>query len=239
MQVSVNTEEVPYRASHAILLYGQHRPGYASVHDVEVDSSGELSIEAGVPATVDGLRKMFDSLDPSRSARPVFLEPNVLSQGPGWLVWWMRPQTRRVWFESKEIQVDTAEVPHPGLVFSVTSRQWRVFAVKGKSRPRPGTKLYQAPYWNVWKTGGICVGSSQTPSAGVQADPADWEESFFSSRFSHPNIHEQNLLVKYRGGSAKFWNAMLKGKFKAFPLDTLVPTELTVRDVLAQIGRDV
>jgi hypothetical protein len=47
------------------------------------------------------------------------------------------------------------------------------------------------------------------------------------------------LLVKYRGGSAKFWNAMLKGKFKAFPLDTLVPTELTVRDVLAQIGRDV
>jgi len=65
MQVSVNTEEVPYRASHAILLYGQHRPGYASVHDVEVDSSGELSIEAGVPATVDGLRKMFDSLDPS------------------------------------------------------------------------------------------------------------------------------------------------------------------------------
>lgn len=45
MQVSVNTEEVPYRASHAILLYGQHRPGYASVHDVEVDSSGSFRLK--------------------------------------------------------------------------------------------------------------------------------------------------------------------------------------------------
>ncbi len=236
MQVSVNTEEAPFRASHAILLYGQHRPSYASVHSVGVDSSGELSIEAGVPATVDGLRKMFDSLDPSRSARPVFLEPNVLSQGPGWLVWWMKPQTRRVWFESKEIKLETAEVPHPGLVFAVTQEEWRVFAVQGRSRPRPGTKLYQAPYWNVWKGGRICAGSARLPSAGLQADPSGWEESFFSSRFSHPNIHEKDALVKYKGGSAKFWNSMLSGKFKSFPQEVLVPAELTVRDLLAQIG---
>lgn len=239
MRVAINTEELPYRASHAVLLYGQHRPSYASVHNIEVDASGDLKIEAGVPATVSGLRKMFEELDPSRSAKPVFFEPNILSQGPGWLVWWMRPQKIRVWFESKDIKIETAEVPHPGLVFAVTGRAWRVFAVQGRSRPRPGTQLYQAPYWNVWKGGGICVGSAQLPRAGVQAEPSEWEESFFTSRFTHPNIHESNALVKYRGGSTAFWRAMLKGKFKTFPREVLVPIDLTVSDVLAHVGSEL
>ena len=45
MQVSVNTEEAPFRASHAILLYGQRRPSYASVHSVGVDSSGVVKTQ--------------------------------------------------------------------------------------------------------------------------------------------------------------------------------------------------
>mgnify|MGYP000959194320 CR=1 FL=1 len=239
MTVSINLDEAPYRAMHAVLLYGQRRPSYASVHNVEVDASGGLTIEAGVPATVAGLRTLFDRLDPSRMVKPTFCEQNILSQGPGWLVWWMKPQTRRVWFSNAQIKTETAEVPHPGLVFAVTGRSWRVFAVKGRTRPRPGTMLFQAHYWNVWKGGAICVGSAQVPTAGIRAEPAEWEKCFFDSSFTHANVHGPNELVKYRGGSVKFWQAMLKGKFNAFPLEVLVPAKMTVTDLLRQVGGEL
>jgi len=44
------------------------------------------------------------------------------------------------------------------------------------------------------------------------------------------------MLVKYRGGPVKFWKAMLKGKFKSFPIETLVETNWTVRNLLESIG---
>ncbi|WP_157384680.1 PRTRC system protein B [Thauera sp. 27] len=237
MSVTMNLSEQPYRAQHAVLLYGQHRPSYVSVHEVAEQHDGSLRIGVGTPATMSGLRELFDQLDPSRKVRPVFFEANVLSQGPGWLVWWMKPQTRRVWFDGSGFKDESAEVPHPGLVFAVSALGWQVFAVGGKGRPRPGTKLYQVPYFNVWEGGRICTGTARTPEGAKAQEPKAWEDAFFLSRFSHPNIHEANKLVKYRGGPVKFWKAMLKGKFKSFPTETLVETNWTVSNLLESIGR--
>lgn len=237
--VTINLDEQPYRAQHAVLLYGQHNPSYASVHDVSEQMDGTLRIEAGQPATVSGLRELFEALDPARKVRPTFFEPNILSQGPVWLVWWMKPVMRRVWFDGKGFDDESAEVPHPGLVFAVGPRGWQVFALKGKGRPRPGSKLYQAPYFNVWASGLICVGSANTPGGQDAKQPKAWEDAFFLSRFSHPNIHEPNQLVKFKGGPIKFWKAMLRGKFGTFPTEVLVETGWTLSDVLTDMGRAI
>jgi len=156
MSVTMNLSEQPYRAQHAVLLYGQHRPSYVSVHEVAEQHDGSLRIGAGTPATMSGLRELFDQLDPSRKVRPVFFEPNVLSQGPGWLVWWMKPQTRRVWFDGSGFDDESAEVPHPGLVFAVSALGWQVFAVGGKRRPRS------------WRQGSSPPGDEALPGAVLQ-----------------------------------------------------------------------
>jgi len=239
MAVNINTEEAPYRASHAVLLYGKYGASYASVHDVELDEDGALKIAVGTPATIAGLRQMFERLDPSRKLRPSYFAPHILSQGPGWLVWWVKPQLRRVWFNGAGFKEETAVVPHPGLVFAVSPAGWSVFALAGKTRPRSGTKLFQAPYFNVWKGGAICVGSAETPQGLEVQDSAQWERSFYDSRFSHSNVHEKDQLLKYKGGPVKFWKDMLNGKFDVFPREVLVPSDRTVASLLQKIGGSV
>lgn len=237
--IRVHSEETPFRALNAILLYGQHQPSYASIHDVRVDPDGGLSIEAGTSASVDGLKKLFETLDPSRVSHPTFLDPRLLSQGPSWSVWWVRPQTRRVWFKGSDFRKTSAEVPHPGLVFAVSPCGWYVFAVAGKTRPRPTTKLYQAPYLNIYEDGKICEGSMQRPDEAAPDDLDAWGACFFNSYFTHPNIHQPNRLVKYRGGPIRFWNAMLAGKYAKFPTEVLVPLNLSVEHLLENLGEDV
>lgn len=237
--ISFNMNAEPLQAQHAVLLYGKNHASaqYASVHEVQTGEDGKLSLAAGLPVTESALKSMFESLDPNRIEKPTFNDARILSRGPGWLVWWMRPQSIRVWFNAKQIGERTEVVPHPGLVFSVSRRGWQVFALAGRDRPRPGTALFQAPYFNVWSRGKICEGSAATPTGNKARNPDEWERAFFDSRFSHPNIHEKDRLVKYRGGPVKFWQAMLNGRFERFPKEVLVPAEMTVSDLLADIGR--
>lgn len=227
------------RARHAILLYGStYADAYASIHEVE-DENGELRIREGVPASVPGLRALMVHLDLARADRPTFNDTRILSRGASWLVWWVKPAPRRVWFNAKKIGVRSEVVPHPGLVFAVTPKGWKIFAVKGKGRPLPGTKLYQAPYFNVWQGGGICAGSARTPEGDERHDPDSWERAFFDSAFTHPNIHEPGALVADTKGPVSFWKEMLDGKHESFPVDRLVATKTTLGGLLDAIGGEL
>lgn len=156
------------------------------------------------------------------------------------MVWYMPPSRRRVWFKADTIGETSAEVPLPGLVFSVSPGGWRVFALRGARRPGASTKLYQAPFFNVSSTGVICVGSSQTPKGDARFDPAAWEQAFFESYFSHPNVHGSSL-VHYKGGAYPFWQAMLKGKKwrESFPKEVLVERSMTLGRLIAQINQEL
>lgn len=238
MQADVISGATPLRAQAAVLLYGRahHAPEYCSVHAVSEDDAGALNIEAGTPATVQGLQDLFDGLNPEKSDRPQFIESNILSRGARWLVWWAKPSVRRVWFQADKIGEKSAEVPNPGLVFAVTPAGVSVFALKGKGRPRPGTRLYQAPYYNVWEGGKLCVGSARVPEGALRDDPAAWERMFFESKFTHPNVHTKGGLIAHRRGPVSFWKEMLAGKHASFPTDLLVDCGMTLEQMLARLN---
>ena len=66
---------------------------------------------------------------------------------------------------------------------------------------------------------------------GTTAEKIDtWNDAFFGSFFTHPNVRKN--LVKYRGGSYKFWKHMLDGKFAHFPERVLVPVQTTLGQLL-------
>lgn len=233
MHVTVQTEGAPLRAHHAVLLYGEGNRSYCSIHAVGEDANGALRIEPGQAATHGALTSLFEALDPARRDRPRLIAENILSRGANWLVWWARPQRRRVWFAGDSIGDRCAEVPHPGLVFAVFGSAWYVFAVKGTIRPSEDSQLYQAPYFNVWHPGKICVGNSALPVGDARHKPEEWERVFFESRFTHPNAHP---LVKYSGGEVKFWQAMLAGSYQRFPSQVLLPLKRTLGGMIEQMG---
>ena len=228
MEVYSSKTEVREVLSKAFLLYGS----FATVLEIAQRSEGPV-ILPGTLATKDGLAEALRALLPPESCGTGLIPPTLLASGVGYMVWWVPPAKRQLWFKSAELGGErTAVVSLPGLVMATTPSQWMVFAVKGNSRPKPETKLYQAPFMNVWEKGKICTGTARVPDEGNRHIPEKWESAFFESYFTHPNIHHPDGLVK--GRAYDFWRDMLDGKYAKFPQNMLVDIKLTLQRMYSQ-----
>ena len=225
------------KLAQAILIYrGASGDALATVHEVE-PIDGEPVIGAGRSLTPRAAMALARSLL-KRAAHGGFLPDNVLFMAGDLILWWLKPATRHVTFRVSERDapllggVERGEsVPHPGLVFAASGREWRVWAVKGVQRPTLATPLFQAPYFNVDAKGRICQGSVPKPD-GTTAEKIDaWNDAFFRSYFTHPNVAAK--LLRYPGGSFAFWRHTLDQRFKRFPERVLVPLDTTLGALLA------
>lgn len=220
----------------AVLIYrGASGGALATLHDVHhVD--GETVIGAGQPMTPRKAIELSRALL-KRVAHGGFLPANVLYMDGDLILWWEAPARRHVSFRVDEGHADLLggrergeTVPHPGLVFAASSRAWSVWAVKGRDRPSPETALYQAPYFNVNAQGQVCQGSAPRPEGTSSEKIGAWNDAFFRSHFTHPNV--AGKLVKHPHGAYAFWRDMLDGRFERFPERALVPVKSTIGALL-------
>lgn len=225
------TSSETLKLTKAVLFYRGSKQAYATINDIIESDDGQQHIGAGVAATAESVGELATLLVNYVSLGG-FLPKTVLSVGISSVVWWCPPSTRRLWFKSDKIGCRSAETPQPGLIFSVSEKGWSVWAVKGSKRPNPDTKLYQAPHFNVYKSGAICTGSVICPESSTQESLTAWEEAFFGSFFTHPNVHGKDELVKHKGGAFAFWKMMVEGQHKKFPETALVNLEMTLGDLL-------
>lgn len=222
----------------AVLVYrGASGGAFATVHAIHQPEEGPPVILPGrsmTPLAVARLARQFTR----GGNRGGFVPPELLYQDAATIAWWAPPRRRPVWFRCEALGAAErcATVPHPGLVFAVSSdRSWRVWAVKGGERPGEATPLHQAPYFNVYDSGAICQGNVEVP-AGTTADRIDgWNRAFFGSYFTHPNVRHR--LVDYEGGSHAFWRDLLDGVHAEFPEGALVPLDRTLAQMLARGDR--
>jgi PRTRC genetic system protein B len=220
------------KLDQAVLIYrGAAGSALATVHAVE-EVDGEPVIGAGRAMTPHSVQALAGALL-KRAAHGGFLPDNVLFLAGDLILWWLRPAMRHVAFRVSERDagllgaVERGEsVPHPGLVFAASGREWRVWAVKGAQRPTPATPLFQAPYFNVDAHGHVCPGSVPKPDGTTAEKIGAWNEAFFGSYFTHPNVAAK--LVRYPGGSYAFWRDMLDRRFARFPQRVLVPVNATL-----------
>jgi PRTRC genetic system protein B len=237
VQGSVSRERAS-RIEAAILVHSQQgggtQAGFATVHRVHEEEGRRPEVGAGRLLAASELERALAQVVPQR--RLVLLPPTLLAFNSSTLVWWRPPAPARVWFRAAQPLGETSGVtPHPGLVFAVTAeRAWYVWALAGTDRPRATTPMYVAPYLNVWSGGKICQGSVALP-AGVDVDliPA-FEDAFFDSVFTHPNVPK---LVSARGGVLALWARLLKRRPKEFPVQYLLDAKVTLAEVIAKLGR--
>jgi PRTRC genetic system protein B len=227
--------------SAALLIYAnhQHRDVFVSAHEITRD--GQVPrIGAGVPATPETLARLLAPVARSMVFTG-FLPERLLAIGPGAIVWWCPPSPRTIWFRSdgkgSTIGTTHGRVEHPGLVFAAARGRWYVFAVKGTSRPTPETKLWRAPYFNVWADRGeVCVGNVKLPGTTDHTAIADWERAFFESRFTHPN---PGFRIRFRGGGYAFWRHRLDAApGSPFPARVLYPAGKTLEGLVRLITKE-
>jgi PRTRC genetic system protein B len=118
--------------------------------------------------------------------------------------------------------------PQPALVWMAMDHSLLVRALKENRRPAADTKLCVAPYWNVYDTGSVCLGSMRAPDASTVASILQWEQSFYESEFTHGNV---GRLTRHPGGFEGLWKE-LAGK-EEFPIESLIELPETVGEFLS------
>lgn len=209
----------------AVLLYGtsggMSTTRYATIHPVTCEDGGQPVIREGQPADRKALLAFAQSLTDSCAIPSGVLSPNILSVGPEHVVWFAPPSRETYFFKTRNVAEGAVSVGTrageaftPGMIFAVREKTMWVFAVKGKERPDENTPLYHCPLMNVYQDGKVCTGSMPLPASTMAASVKEWQKSFWSSAFSHPNMPK---AVNYKGGLHAFSIDLLDGKFKKFP----------------------
>lgn len=190
----------------AILCYEGGSQVYATMHDI-VDVAHRPQLGPGRPLSKADLAAFADSVAKATAFRGM-VPAELLYTAPNIMAWWRPAALRTVWFDcaEKEIGKASAKVMHPPLVFIATAGDWYVYALTEHTRPHAGSKLYKAPYFNVWASGSICTGNVELPQTVGPESIAAYEDAFFRSRFTHSNDRQ---LVRYKGGANALWRDQL------------------------------
>lgn len=228
-------DNVLYHPKAAIVVFaaqGQH----PYIEYYEMDGAG-CPVNPR-PLTVKEAQSLSKALDTRQQAGKAFLRPegllspNILhidSAADGSVLWYTSPQKQKLYF-SESLGLESAAVSLPALVWKADKKHLSVFALKGKNRPKDSTRLYHAPFFNLYQNGNVCMGNVDVrirEAASLEEFVSAWQKYFFGSYFSHhiAGHHplKENLISLYR-------ELICTGR--DFPADRLVRNSLTLKNLL-------
>lgn len=236
MKLEVKCEGQGYALSAAVLIYTDpvQRHAFATKHDV-TKHDGRPIIRPGTPFTDQDYKALVQALAPAEQPRVQWNDPRVLARGLGRMIWWSAPRARSLFFKKSHYNAGTFEgrgvCQCPGLVFMATQGRLYIYAFKGQGSPTRETNLFQAPFFNVWSRGQVCVGNADVPKDDRSDDLDAWERMFFGSHFTHPNFTQKDRLT-VGVEPTRFWQDQVKQPAPDFPEHVLFDLGLTIEDLL-------
>lgn len=192
------------------------------------------------PLTIREAESLANALMLENEKESAFLKPkavlpsNILSLDPstenGTVLWHTKAQTRELYFvESLGIPNGKANVPP--MLWKASKSSLTVYAITTNRRPTPKTKLFHAPFFNVYEDGKVCLGTIKVSiknSASVEEFIQAWEHYFFNSYFSHMIVAGNNI----KGNCVNLWKKLI-AEGSIFPIEILTPNRLTLKNLLS------
>ncbi|MUJ20364.1 hypothetical protein [Aliivibrio fischeri] len=136
------------------------------------------------------LSKSLDDLKSNTSKRidlcMDIIPQNVLIDNDKYLVWYVEPKQRDIWFTRSEIGC-IGKVPHPKIIFitSKINNTINLSAVKSDViRPDHNTELFHVPLGNIYTSGDLCIGTAKMPSKVSIKTMNEIESVLFASNYS-------------------------------------------------------
>jgi PRTRC genetic system protein B len=231
------TEEMlqTFNPELAIMVYKSNNGYYLESHNV--DENGRIM--EGKPLlqeTVQGIVDVFFDERKNLQRFTGILPSNILLfellPGGNYKMMWHQPAQQKVLQFKPELKLPTEKAWVPALLYKADAGRLEVFALKSDRRPVEGTKVYRAPFYNVNTDGAVCLGNAtvKKPTERTYASLIKyWEDLFWLSEFSHVNGRDA-----VKTDIHKVWKRLLssKGKIKWSDIDELVPTKLTIKNIL-------
>ena len=148
----------------------------------------------------------------------------------GFVIWYTPPQRRRLVFTTS-LGLKDGEYALPGLLWKADRGQLQLFALKESSKPTLNTQLFQAPFFNIYEDGRVCMGTVDITIdrySYLEDFMSEWEHYFFQSKFSHTLGNRAPL----KGNIVQRWKS-LQDNPKKFPANCLLKQQLTIKNLIA------
>jgi PRTRC genetic system protein B len=225
-------------ATHALLLYSggngasTSNRGIVTTHTI-ARAPGRYVLMPGKPASAAALHQLLTRFNPN-IAQQGLLPWNLLRQTPTELLWHCPSQVEPIFFKTEQSELNALSgmrVLHPPLVFYVNRGSLFIAALPDGQRPTLQTKLLRAPYFNISPEGRVCQGTMNGPREIRPEKMPQWEHAFFHSAFTHPHGGAFRI-TSHSNGHAGLWLAQAQRPYPSFPIEHLVPLELTLGDWL-------
>lgn len=130
------------------------------------------------------------------------------------VIWYRKAHRRALNFASYLKIKGMSDVILPATLYVVHNSALYVFAMIDDARPTRSTKLYHAPFFNIYEPGNVCLGTA--PIGRYKAKTFEAEAERFERGF---------YMAEQNGGMAKpcntplaaLWTSIIKTKAKVFP----------------------
>jgi PRTRC genetic system protein B len=121
----------------------------------------------------------------------------------GKAIWFTKVSQRELYFVDN-LRIPKGNANMPPMLWVANRESLYVFALYSNRRPTTNTQLYNAPFFNVYENGNVClvtidVNIKQT--ASLEEFITSWESYFFNSYFSH--LMPNHIPVK--GNCVSLW----------------------------------
>lgn len=218
----LNTRLKPHSAIIVYKSGGEYSSNYYLETRQITAKNGQYEFAAPVPMSDDKMKDIAAAYIKKASADMVFetvIPEHILyahhKAANTVVIWWRKPHKKVLNF-SKALGIKgNPEVMLPATLYMVHNSSLYVFALMDSTRPVRSTKLYHAPFFNIYEPGNVCLGTApigRYKSKTFEGEAERFERGFFMA--------EQN------GGQTKpcktslsaLWNSLIKSKATAFPV---------------------
>lgn len=134
------------------------------------------------------------------------------------VIWFTKAMQREMYF-TENLGIPNGKANVPPMLWIANKNSLSVFALRSNGRPKENTKLYNAPFFNVYENGNVCMGTVDIhikKTSLLEEFTTTWESYFFNSYFSH-------LMQGYnpiKGNCVTLWENLLNTD-KLFPKEVL------------------
>ncbi|MBO9681958.1 MAG: hypothetical protein J7502_04715 [Flavisolibacter sp.] len=236
-----NDFKISYQPHKALVFYMQSE--HSGYNDGLYIESYDFS-EAGTPMNahplskneIARLRKMFEQKNDPKQRFLHFngiIPENLLhvdfTPNEERVIWYTTPGMQTMFF-IQSLGIDDGVAKVPGLVWVASKHDLKIFATKIKVRPDQNTPLFHAPFFNMYKTGAVCLGNvpvSFTNDESLQDFIQKWQIYFWGSRFSHLIDNHQPVKTNI----IQLWQQQTV-KNNVFPVSVLNPAKLLLKNLL-------
>ncbi|MDR3715841.1 MAG: hypothetical protein P4L51_23755 [Puia sp.] len=146
------------------------------------------------------------------------------------VIWWTKAQTETLYFQD-HLGIPSGPTALPPLLWKAGREHLSIYALQKNQRPKPTTRLCKAPFFNVYASNEVCMGTVRIDTSScdcLESFVVTWERYFFDSAFSHL-LGESSPID---GNIVDCWSS-LAGTNNPFPVRLLKPTQQTLQSLLS------